>query len=84
MTVWTLLKMTITRDNLQTRTGVGNESLRSHDIFYNRVMMCPFIEEDDLDIYGYLLPMFILLAFNSLFLFWIMGVSWRKYFVSVQ
>ena len=39
------------------------------------VVLCPFIGDDDYDFYGYVVPTLILLAFNSVFLFWIMGVS---------
>ena len=45
------------------------------------VLLCPFISDDDVDLYGYMLPTIILLAFNCFFLSWIMGVSlyWGLY-----
>ena len=45
---------------------------------FDLVMFCPFISQDNVDFYNYQVPIIILLAFNSIFLFWIMGVIIKK------
>ena len=43
---------------------------------------CPIYREDSIDLYSYDLLVLCLLIVNSFFLFWIMGVSFRKILVS--
>ena len=54
---------------------LGQERLELKDKVFDLVLLCPFISSDDVDLYGYMAPTIVLLAFNSFFLFWIMGVS---------
>lgn len=49
-----------------------------HEQLLQLVVLCPFIGDDDYDFYGYVVPTLILLAFNSVFLFWIMGIVLSK------
>ena len=89
LTAWCYLKLTVTKTNLmelkenKTAALLGEEdSLEMKDKVFDLVLLCPFISSDDVDLYGYMAPTLVLLAFNSFFLFWIMGVSFRKILVS--
>ena len=60
----------------KTAALLGEEdSLEMKDKVFDLVLLCPFISSDDVDLYGYMAPTLVLLAFNSFFLFWIMGVG---------
>ena len=79
--------MTVTKGNLleikRNKTALLSEGDLDHvdhvkDNVFDLVLLCPFISDDDVDFYSYKLPTMLLLAVNSFFLFWIMGVSvWR-------
>ena len=82
LTAWCYLKLTVTKTNLmelkenKTAALLGEEdSLELKDKVFDLVLLCPFISSDDVDLYGYMAPTLVLLAFNSFFLFWIMGVG---------
>ena len=84
MIVMMMIMMTVTRWNLleikENKTAlIGDtediEHVDGKDKVFDLVFLCPFISDDDVDFYSYVLPTIILLAFNSFFLFWIMGVS---------
>ena len=40
-----------------------------------QIYQCPFFEENDIDVFLYNVPVFVLLTFNTFFLVWIMIVS---------
>ena len=84
LTAWCSLKMTVTKGNLleikRNKTLLLSDGDLDHvdhvkDNVFDLVLLCPFISDDDVDFYSYKLPTMILLAVNSFFLFWIMGVS---------
>ena len=75
--------MTVTKGNLleikRNKTLLLGDGELDHvetvkDNVFDLVLLCPFISDDDVDFYSYKLPTMLLLAVNSFFLFWIMGV----------
>ena len=85
--MWSSLKMTMTKEKLlqikhnQTSLWGDSEDVDNPDPntrVFDLVMFCPFISQDNVDFYNYQVPIIILLAFNSIFLFWIMGVIIKK------
>ena len=87
LTVWSSLKMTMTKEKLlqikhnQTSLWGDSEDVDNPDPntrVFDLVMFCPFISQDNVDFYNYQVPIIILLAFNSIFLFWIMGVIKKR------
>ena len=91
LTAWCSLKMTVTKGNLleikRNKTALLSDGDLDHvdhvkDNVFDLVLLCPFISDDDVDFYSYKLPTMLLLAVNSFFLFWIMGVSMRGGMIS--
>jgi len=84
--IWSYLKLTVTKANLLELklNRTANLSDEDLDILENKnkvfdlVLLCPFFEADDMDLFSYQLPILILLALNGFFLFWIMGIVLSK------